>query len=82
MGNNQRKNENKVGGTLIYEWDTKWGMANMVFATTRPSQMELEFSFLRQKLKIGLLGINLSLEGFTVGDPTLSFTGGQTSRKN
>jgi hypothetical protein len=23
MGNNQPKNENKVGGTLIYEWDTK-----------------------------------------------------------
>jgi len=29
MENNQRKDENKVGETLIYEWDTKWGMATL-----------------------------------------------------
>jgi hypothetical protein len=29
MENNQRKDENKVGETLIYEWDTKWGMATI-----------------------------------------------------
>jgi hypothetical protein len=33
MRNNQPKNDNKVGETLIYEWDTKWGMARVQVKT-------------------------------------------------
>jgi hypothetical protein len=52
MRNNQRKNENKVGETLIYEWDTKWGMARIAGCT--PAEVSL-----KGRLR-GLLGRGVS----------------------